>query len=521
MSSVAGAAAAPLEERATAAMLLADVASRGATLWGGRPALLGAGVARSHAELADRVSRIAAVMDADGVRAGTRVAVLSPNVPEVVEADLAIARLGAVLVPLNIRLTADDLRFQVNDAEVTHAVVHPRLDSLAAASGLGARRCWLLDADLDRRLSAQPPTAVPRPGPDALFMQLYTSGTTGRPKGCLLSQSAWLASNANLIHGLRLEHGERLLAVYPLYHVAGFGMAVSVLTLGGAVVFAEGASPDELWPLVERFRVTRTGLPGLRAQLDSEAAARADSSSLRGVIGGANMEGPRTLERFREALPRVGFHGVYGSTEAGNLVTVDSDLEELERPGTIGRPLPGFDVRIAGPDDEPVAPGEAGELCLRGPSTMSGYWRLPEATATALRGGWVHTDDVVRADDDGYLFLVDRLKDMIKSGGENVYSIEVESVLLRHPGVADVAVVGVPDRRWGEAVKAIVVVAPAASPTPEELDAFCRERLAAYKRPRWYELVPVIARSQTGKIVKRELRDAHDPTLCTRLAETA
>jgi acyl-CoA synthetase (AMP-forming)/AMP-acid ligase II len=350
-------------------------------------------------------------------------------------------------------------------------------------------------------------------------MLLYTSGTTGRPKGCLLSQSAWLASNANLVHGLRLEHGERLLAVYPLYHVAGFGMAMSVLTLGGAIVFCESASPGELWPLVARYDVTRTGLPGLRAQLD--AATPAATGSLRGVVGGANMESARTLERTREVLPGAVFNGVYGSTEAGNFVTVTTAAEELERPGTIGRPLPGFDVRIAGENGGRAAPGNPGELCLRGASTMSGYWRTPEATDDALRDGWVHTGDVVRADDDGYLYLIDRVKDMIKSGGENVYSIEVETVLLHHPSVADVAVHGVSDPRWGEAVKAVVVPAPGAAPTPEELDAFCRERLAAYKRPRWYELVDQIARSQTGKIVKRELRAAHDPGRCTRLAESS
>lgn len=203
---------------------------------------------------------------------------------------------------------------------------------------------------------------------------------------------------------------------------------------------------------------------------------------------------------------------MYGSTEAGNFVTVSTLAEELARPGTIGRPLPAFDVEIG------ASPGAAGELLLRGPSLMAGYANRPEETAATLQGGLLHTGDLVRRDEEGHLYFVDRAKDMIKTGGENVYSAEVETVLRAHPAVADVAVVGVPDRRWGEAVKALVV--PREPVGAEDLDAFCRGRLGAFKCPRWYEFTEAIPRNHSGKVLKRELRASHDPAVAVRLHES-
>ena len=307
--------------------------------------------------------------------------------------------------------------------------------------------------------AAEPlPADAPRPDDAAPWIHLYTSGTTGKPKGCLLSQRAWLASNANLAHGLSLTSDDRLLGVFPFFHVAGLGLALATLTMGGCVVVPAAADAEELWRVVDEESITIGSFPGLKAALEQPGKG----TSLRVVFGGANMESAKTLDLLAEVVPQAAFRGVYGSTEAGNFVTLSTGDEERERPGTIGRPLFGFDVAILGSDDQELPVGEAGELGLRGPSTMLGYWRLPEASADALRNGWLHTGDVMRLDQDGFLYFVDRSKDMIKPGGENVYSIEVETALLQHPAVVDCAVVGVPDSRWGEAVKAIVVLAPGA-----------------------------------------------------------
>jgi acyl-CoA synthetase (AMP-forming)/AMP-acid ligase II len=284
-------------------------------------------------------------------------------------------------------------------------------------------------------------------------------------------------------------------------------------------VIPASADAEEIWRVVGDESLTTISSPGLKHALVHPMAEKVDRSSVRTVFAGAAMETLKTLDLLGEVLPDAQFKGIYGSTEAGNFVTVSTADDERARPGTIGRPLFGFDVAILGEGDHQLPLGEEGELGLRGPSTMIGYWNLPDATAETLAHGWLHTGDVMRIDGDGFLYFVDRSKDMIKPGGENVYSIEVETVLLRHPSVVDCAVIGVPDPRWGEAVKAIVVLAPGADARLEDLDAHCLANMAPYKRPRWYEITDEIPRSETLKIVKKDLRAAHDSARAVRLPE--
>ncbi len=501
-------------------MVLGDLAHR-ASLWRERVAIVWDGRTRTYGEVADRTARLSAVLAAAGVGDGTRVAILSTNHPDVIETCLAASLLGAVVVPLNVRLAAPELRYQIDDAGVTHALIHPGLSDLASAAGLGGARTWTVGDELTAALATADPRPwnAPRPHDGAACMQLYTSGTTGTPKGCLLSQRGWLAALANTAHALDVGPDDRVLGVYPLFHVAGFGVALAHLQMGAQVVLPAAPDAEEIWRLVEQHRLTSVSFPGLKDALAHPSAGKVDASSIRRVFGGAAMENVKTLDLLEEILPGAAFRGIYGSTEAGNFTTVSTAAQERARPGTIGRPLPGFDVAVLGPDDEPLPPGTEGELGLRGASTMLGYWNLPDATAATLRHGWLHTGDVMRLDDDGFLYFVDRSKDMIKPGGENVFSIEVESVLLRHPAVVDCAVIGVPDARWGEAVQAIVVLAPGTAATPEDLDAHCLALLSPYKRPRWYELTDTIPRSETGKIVKKDLRAAHDPAGAVRLRE--
>jgi acyl-CoA synthetase (AMP-forming)/AMP-acid ligase II len=487
-------------------MLLGDLAHRGGALWPSRLAFIWGGRSRTYGELARRVERLSAVFAAAGVRAGSRIALLTVNTPEALETAFAASLLGACVVPLNPRLAPAEIRFQAEDADAAHAVVHPALEALARDSGLLGLAHWMIGEELETRLDTAGDAEAPRPGDESPIMQLYTSGTTGRPKGCLLTNRGWVAATAAAVHGLGVTADDRLLAALPLFHVAGYGAALAHLAMGGTVVIPSGAGLEESWSLIGEHGVTVAIFPaGTRRALRHPAAR-----PVRMVFGMAGTERAETLGSLAEL--GTDFRGVYGSTEAGNFVTVSTLAGELARPGTIGRPLPAFDVRIAAP------PGEAGELLLRGPSLMAGYANLPEATAETLRDGLLHTGDLVRRDHDGYLYFVDRAKDMIKTGGENVYSAEVERVLLTHPAVGDAAVFGVPDRRWGEAVKALVVIREPVH--AEELDAYCRERLGAFKRPRWYEFAAAIPRNHSGKILKRRLREAHDPAVAVRLPES-
>ncbi|MDL4813042.1 class I adenylate-forming enzyme family protein [Actinomadura opuntiae] len=486
-------------------MLLGDLAHRGAALWPDRTAFAWDGRTRTYRELHARVERWAGLLAAGGARAGDRIALLTVNVPEAIEAAFGASLIGAVVVPLNVRLAPAEIRFQAEDAAARHAIVHPALEDLARASGLLDLTHWTIGPALDRALDEAPPYDLPRPAPDAPIIQLYTSGTTGRPKGCLLTNRGWVAATANAVHAFGITGADRLLGTLPLFHVAGYGAALGHLAAGGTVVLPAGPSPEALWPLVAEHGVTVAIFPtGTGRALRHPDAA---PGSLRLVFGMAATERAATLTALRDL--GIGYRGVYGSTEAGNFVTITTLDDELERPGTVGLPLPPFDLALDGAD----APGEVGELLLRGASVMAGYAGLPDPMAD----GWLHTGDLMRRDADGYFFFVDRAKDMVKSGGENVYSAEVEQVLVRHPGVLDAAVIGVPDGRWGEAVKALVVVRDGT--TPADLDEHCRALLGGFKRPRWYEVVEAMPRNHSGKILKRELRAAHDPARSVRLPE--
>lgn len=505
-------------------MLVGDIAHRGAHLWPERVAVSwpenGRTHERTYGELGDRVPRLASALHTSGVSADSRVATYASNHPDVLEFCLAASLLGAVVVPVNTRLAPQEVRYQLDDAGVTHALVDPLLEEPARGADVLSRDHWVVGEQFDDAVAAHdpmPPTAE-RPSPHDPWIHLYTSGTTGEPKGCLLGQAGWLASNANAAHRMGLNADDVVFAFAPFFHVAGFGIALTILTLGGEVAIPPGLQPADVWGHVEERGVTVLQYPFIRMLLDDPSAETPARHGLRLITGGAAMEPAETFGVMEEVVPGCGFFGIYGSTEAGNYTSLSTMEAERTRPGTVGRPLMNFDVAILDDDDNPLPPGEAGELGLRGPSTMLGYWNRPEETAATLRNGWMHTGDIMRRDDEGYLYFVDRSKDMIKSGGENVYSIEVEQVLQEHPGVADVAVVGVADSRWGEAVKAVVVTTDDA-PTPDELDDFCRERMGAFKRPRWYEFSDAIPRSALGKVLKRELRDAHDPDTALRMAE--
>ncbi|MBT4363779.1 MAG: AMP-binding protein [Desulfobacteraceae bacterium] len=505
-----------------ASMIFGDIVTRGTLLSGSSPAFIwGRDRQRTYAEMEDRVSSIVMMLEKAGVKQGTRLALLSSNNPEFLEFCFAASFIGAVIVPLNIRLHPDELNFQIKDSEASYAVIDPELEKTAREAGLFDLRHWVIGDDLEKSLE---PASFnlrnfPRVSPEIPLIQLYTSGTTGKPKGCLSSQIGWLVSNSNVVNNIQINSDDRLLGVYPFFHVAGFSYATSTLLAGGTVIIPDSAVNENLWNYASSHNATITAFPAFPQALDYATENGIDTGSIRGVLGGANMVKQKIFDQLHEVIPNAVFYGTYGCTEGGGCVTLCTQKEELEKPGTVGRPLLCFDAAILGKNDEILPDGEVGELCLRGQSTMIGYWKRPEATKEALRGGWIHTGDLMSKDKDGYLYFVDRSKDMIKSGGENVYSIEVETILLKHPDIVDAAVVGVPDKKWDESVKAVIVTEPGSKLQADDLDKFCLEKLSPYKRPRWYEFVDQIPRNETNKLLKRKLRDTHDPSKCVRLGE--
>ncbi|MBL7495075.1 AMP-binding protein [Frankia sp. CNm7] len=493
---------------------LADFTTKAAHWWPNRGAFVEEGEETTYRQLHDRVNRLTAVLRDAGVTAGSRVGMLAANSKAYFEIFFACARLGAVMVPINIRLSPREVAYQIDNADMSHVVLERDLEELADNSRLTSLTHWWLGETYEDAIAAATPdeARVVLPA-EAPVSQMYTSGTTGFAKGCVHSQGGWRASALNLAVGLRLDRRPVVLANVPYFHAWGFGFALSHLVTGGTVVVGRQASPAEYWELIDRHQVTSAILPsGAPTQLHP----RDHLTVLVGQAGGFRSLLKALLD---VVFPKAEYYGIYGMTELTNIALISRLSDELDHPGNLGEPLPGIDAQAHDEAGLPVRPGEVGELVIRGAQVCLGYYKNPEATADLFRDGWLHTGDLVRVGETGSLHFFDRAKDMIKSGGENVYSAEVERVLLECPGVVDVAVFGVADRRWGEAVKALVAFGPGVEADLRAVDDYCLKNLAAYKRPRWYEVVPQIPRSTTGKVVKVRLREQHDPSTSIRLEE--
>jgi acyl-CoA synthetase (AMP-forming)/AMP-acid ligase II len=492
-------------------MLVSDILERGRMQHPDKVAIVGEQVSRTYGELADRVHRLAGALVAAGVRPGIRMAVLAADDPAVVEVSLAASVIGAVTVPLNPRLAADDIAFQADDADVAFAYVQAELEPLARAGGLLDRPAWFSGDRLEKLVAGGERYRDVRPSCDDVLVQLYTSGTTGRPKGCLLTHRGWLSSISGWAHATGMSGCDVVWPQLPLFHVAGLHFLFTTLATGSTYVVDGPGDAAHFWEVIRARSVTiATLFPNPFAVVEHPDVARS-LPSIRIAFS------QYTNDTLVQAIPGVTLATSYGATELGGMALVAFGGDCIRPGAVLGRPLLGMVAAVLDDDDQPVPHGEIGELCFRGAATTLGYWNLPEASAEVLRNGWLHTGDLGRADGDGVLFFVDRKTDMVKPGGENVYSIEVESVLASHPSVVECAVIGVPDDRWGEAVKAVVVAS--GDVTAEELDRWCLERMAAFKRPRWYDFVAALPRNAMAKVVKTDLRAAHDPATSTRLPE--
>jgi acyl-CoA synthetase (AMP-forming)/AMP-acid ligase II len=476
----------------------------------------------TYRQLNARVNRLANAVSGLGLGKGQRLAVLSRNRPEYLEAYHALAKLGVVMVPVNHRLQVPEISYRLEHSGCRGIILEPEylpaLDKLepqvrqalagrVLVLGQVATRGGLIPYEQALAEAGEEEPDVDLHHEDPLFLG-YTGGTTGRSKAAVISNRAIVAGY--LYKAIEYGYDQDEVALYPgpFWHTAPRNCSVAFY-FGGTVVVTRGFEPRQYLELVQRHRVTSSFMvPTMyKALLDLEGQEGYDASSLRVLTSGG---APLAVELKRRILERFGpvLYEHYAATETLILCTIGPQ-EMVQRPRSVGRPV--YDVHLKIADDQgfPVAPGRVGEVYLRCPSLFSGYFNDPRKTQEAFRDGWFTLGDMGYQDPDGYLYIVDRKKDMVISGGENIYPSEVEEVLRSHPGVAEAAVFGVPDDHWGEALKAVVVPAPGAAPTEEELIAFCGARLADYLKPRSVQFLEELPKSQVGKVLKRVLRDAH------------
>jgi len=486
-------------------MIHAYSLGRAAQYFPERTALASAGTRASFRELHARVSSIAGALTRHGFKTGDLLALLLPNETEYIELVYACAWLGVTAVPLNTRLAAKEIDGILTDAQ-PHGLI--RHSSLPTPTVQVSEQRVLDQEPLD--LKSEP---APNPiyDPNAILALIYTSGTTGRPKGVEMRHSNILENLYHASFWLPFEEGSVHLHAAPLFHIADFPSMFGAPAFGACQVTIPKFNPQTFCETVQRERVTHTVLVPTMINMLTQfpELQKYDLSSLRHLGYGGSPMAPELVHRTRQVLTNVKLVQVYGLSETGFLTGLLDQEHTEDKLTSCGRPCVGVDVRVVDESGKEVQTGQKGELVARGANIMRGYWNNPEETGRAFREGFFRTGDVGYQDTGGYFYILDRLKDMIVTGGENVYSGEVEAVIYTHPAVREVAVFGIPDPKWGEIVKAVVVLKPGKTLTADELAAYCRRSLANFKVPRSIEFSETeLPKSGSGKILKRLLRDA-------------
>jgi long-chain acyl-CoA synthetase len=456
----------------------------------------------SYAEIEQRSRQCAAELVARGVRSGDRVVLLAPNQPEWLIALFGILGAGAVVVPVNPALTTGEIAFIVQNSEARLAMVDPALSSSIAGAATD-----IVPLSSVTHTTAKPlPSWVARNDDDPAII-FYTSGTTGRPKGAVLSHSANMSTAIRVGHVWGMtERDCHLLAGSLSFIYNSIINAGSAFAVGGTVVLQERFHPGEALAAVQAYKISvLMSVPTMYVMMAEWASAHSvDASSVRVAISAGAALAPSVMQRARERLGIELLDG-WGMTEGTPITGYDVREFRSGRPESAGRPLPKCEVRILDDRGREVGVGEIGELVFRSPSNMTEYYKAPEATAEVLRDGWMHSGDLARRDDDGFVYIAGRKKDMIIRGGANIYPAEIEEILYGLDGVAECAVIGIPDDLYGETVKAVVVRAAGSAITAPEILAHCRNRLAEYKLPTQIEFVDALPKGPTGKILKRLL----------------
>jgi acyl-CoA synthetase (AMP-forming)/AMP-acid ligase II len=472
----------------------------------------------TYGDLEERTARVATALLAAGLQKGDRVAWIGKNSDLYFTLFYGAARAGIVMAPIGWRLSPTEWAYVVNDTRAKIIFTGPGFEAVPEQlAGKLEQAPRIIGADEARALIDTTPRGSFEPaGADDAVLQLYTSGTTGNPKGAVLSNRNLFAlrkhSNEADMPYTKWEDDEAVLVAMPCAHIGGTGLGIMALAAGLPGIILAEFNPDGVFDAVEHHGVTRFFIvpAALQMLLMHPRCASVDYSRLKYILYGA---APIPLELLRQCIKMFGadFIQAYGMTETTGTICMlppeDHDPEGNARMRSAGKALPGVEILILGPDGKSVPTGEVGEVVTRSSNNMIGYWNLPEATAkTMTADGWIHTGDAGYLDADGYLFIHDRMKDMIISGGENVYPAEVESAIFGHPAVQEVAVIGIPDQKWGETVKAVVVAKPGMNIEESDIIAWARERIAAFKAPRSVDVIDALPRNASGKILRKDLR---------------
>ena len=509
-------------------MILGDIVKRNAKRYPGKTGVVFGSVSLNFDEFNRRINSIANALIGLGLRQEDKVAILLDNCHQFVELYFAIPKAGGAGVPVNTALSTPDMASILNNAEVKILVFGekfaPVVDSLlnqldsaktlvvVGASAKGAR-------NYEQLLTQYPPTEPEvEVGEQDLAYLLYSSGTTGMPKGVMVTHRGIIECALNYVLGSRSRHEDIGLAATPLFW--GAALICNILPqfyVGGTIVIADTFTPEAILDLIQREKITTSFMtpPMITAMLEHPQLSNYDVSSLRHVwLAGL----PMPVEALKQALKTLGnvFFQCYGSTEFPSMTQIVPEEQVIEGPpqkvrrlASCGREASNVEVRVVDDEGRDVAPGEVGEVIGRGDNMMKGYWRMPQATEEALKGGYMYTGDLATIDEDGYIYLVGRKKDLIVSGGKTIYAVEVEEVIYQHPGVLEAAVIGVPDEKLGEATKAVVVVKQGEKVTAEDIIDFCQQRLPDYATPKSVAFVQKLPRNAAGKILKRVLREEY------------
>lgn len=455
------------------------------------------------------------------LRKGGRVAALLFNSNHLVEVYLGTVKAGGVFTPINFRFAPDEVHYVLKHSDARVFVfgeefsdlvekIRPKLskvESFISAGGSISPRITHYERLLRGSRTDEPRIVLSERD---LCQLMYTSGTTGRPKGALLTHGNILWNLMNTLVGREEKEGEVSLVVGPLYHTAALNNHFTVrVAMAGTSILIKRFDPQKVMEIIERERVSViSGAPAMyHLLLALPDVGRCDTRSVTKCTSGAAILPDETKERLLKLFPNAqGIYDVYGCTEASPNIAILKAKDSLRKQACVGPPLPFLEVRIVDDHDQDVPVGEVGELICRGPNVMRKYYKDRKATQEALRGGWLHTGDLARMDEEGFIYIIDRKKDMVVSGGENIYPREIEEVLYRHPKIQDVAVIGIPDPLWGESVKAFVVLKEGESMKEEEVIQYCKDHLASYKKPKWVEFVKDLPRNPSGKVLKNELR---------------
>jgi acyl-CoA synthetase (AMP-forming)/AMP-acid ligase II len=488
----------------------------------GKTALIFGGTRRSYAELWARSASLAAALRQRGVKPGEQVALFLHNGIEIIEAFFGCHLAGAVPVPVNFRLSRDEVTFILADSSAVGIILDSELADVGTSAATHAGVGWRLEvaASVDPAHSYEAAVNACSPKPpdvtlteDDLAFLIYTSGTTGRPKGAMITHRNLYASTVGWVHEVGAQADDVWLSGQPLFHIGGINGLLPFIYLAATVVLHPTNRFDarRTIALMLQHRVTRCVFVPTqwREICERPEAPELVTAGLKTALWGASAAPRETLELMERTLAGVDIVSAFGQTEMAGTTTMLKGADSLRKLGSVGKPIIGVETRIVDEAGNDVAVGQVGELVYRGPTAMAGYHGSRAATEEAFAGGWLHSGDLLREDDEGFLYVVDRKKDLIISGGENIYPAEVERVLSNHPDVVEVAVVGVPHLRWVETPLAVVVPVSGSAVDEAGLIAYCKETLTGYKRPSAVVFASSLPRNAGGKVLKRELRDLH------------